>query len=96
MVVFWSFIIPDKTSFPEISLDPSRLNKCCLAEGFVTRLLNGSRDWETNVGKGEAIVFTDDLPIWEHINLNSIVEWRTAMIDNNAKKSLEEGVRLFK
>ena len=90
------FIVIGSVDVPDISLDPSRLNKCCLAEGFVTSLLNGSRDWETNVGKGEAIVFTDDLPILEHINLKSIVEWRTAMIDNNAKKSLEEGVRLFK
>jgi hypothetical protein len=51
---------------------------------------------ENDVGKGDAIVFTDDLPILEHINLKSIVEWRTTMIDNNAKKNLEEGVRLFK
>jgi len=51
---------------------------------------------ENNVGKGDAIVFTDDLPILEHINLKSIVEWRTNMIDNTTNKSLEEGVRLFK
>jgi spermidine synthase len=90
------FIIIGSVDVPDISLDANRINSCCLAEGFVLDSLNGNRVMETNVGKGEAIVFTDDLPILEHINLKSIVEWRTTMIDNNAKKGLKEGVRLFK
>ena len=79
---------------------PSDANRstthCCVTKSYVKDLLNKNRALQSNVGKGESIVFTDDLPILEHINLKSIVEWRTAMIDNNAKKSLEEGVRLFK
>ena len=90
------FIIIGSVDVPDISFDGNRINKCCIAEGFVQDLLSGNRVLENNVGKGDSIVFTDDLPILEHINLKSIVEWRTAMIDNNAKKSLEEGVRLFK
>jgi hypothetical protein len=58
--------------------------------------LNGNRTFDSDAGKGDAIVFTDDLPILEHINLKSIVEWRTAMIDMTAKQSLKDGVRLFK
>lgn len=90
------FIIIGSVNPPNIILDETRLNNCCLNEWFVQDLLSGNRVFETYSGKGDAIVFTDDLPILEHINLKSIVEWRTAMIDNNAKKGLEEGMRLFK
>jgi len=90
------FIIIGSVDKPDISFDPSRINNCCVTKSYVKDLLNKNRVLQSNVGKGESIVFTDDLPILEHINLKSIVEWRTAMIDNNAKKSLEEGVRLFK
>ncbi|MAP01301.1 MAG: hypothetical protein CMD01_00585 [Flavobacteriales bacterium] len=90
------FIIIGSVDPPDISLKVNRLNKCCLAEGFVQDILFKKSEFQKDVGEGDAIVFTDDLPILEHINLKSIVEWRTAMIDNNAKKSLKEGVRLFK
>ncbi len=90
------FIIIGSVDPPNIELDASRINESCVNEPYVQDLLNGYRKFDTEVGEGEAIVFTDDLPILEHINLKSIVEWRTAMIDFNAKKSLEDGVRLFK
>jgi spermidine synthase len=90
------FIVIGSVDVPDISFDKNRINKCCLDEWFVKDLLNGNRVLENDVGKGEAIVFTDDLPVLEHINLKSIVEWRTNMIDNSTKMSLEEGVRLFK
>ncbi len=90
------FIIIGSVDVPDIAFDGNRINNCCIVEGFVQDLLLGNRGLENNVGKGDAIVFTDDLPILEHINLKSIVEWRTNMIDNTTNKSLEEGVRLFK
>ena len=90
------FIIIGSVEEPEITLDPSRINTCCQNEWFIADLLNGDRTFDSDAGKGDAIVFTDDLPILEHINLKSIVEWRKAMIDFTEKQSLEDGVRLFK
>jgi hypothetical protein len=90
------FIIIGSVEEPKIKLDPNRINSCCQNEWFVQDLLNGNRKFDSDAGKGDAIVFTDDLPILEHINLKSIVEWRTAMIDMTAKQSLKDGVRLFK
>jgi len=90
------FIVIGSVDEPNITLDPSRINSCCQNEWFVQDLLNGNRTFDSDAGEGDAIVFTDDLPILEHINLKSIVEWRTAMIDVTAKQSLEDGVRLFK
>ena len=90
------FIIIGSVDPPEISLDANRLTEASIEQPFVQDLLNGYANLQSNVGKGDAIIFTDDLPILEHINLESIIEWRKAMIKANAQTSLNEGLQLFK
>jgi spermidine synthase len=90
------FIIVGSVEIPEVNLDPNRLTTASMEQPFVQDLLNGYTGLISDVGNGDALVFTDDLPILEHINLKSIVEWRKAMIKANAQTSLNEGLQLFK
>lgn len=78
------------------SISADKINECCLTDYAVSNFVRTRKMFSlAEADLTDALILDDDLPVLEHLNLKSIMDWRIAMITNTTKLELQEGINIF-
>lgn len=86
------FVSLNEIDFSKISRQ--KMNICCL-QGIPDELINNPETGKI-IFDSKGMVLDDDKPILEHLNSETILEWRRGMIKNETQPQLQWGMPLYK